>query len=73
MQLKKVIRMFFFTVGGVVKNKFDIYDVTTNSWSIGLLPLKIYSSSIISVNNTIYVAGGYVDGVLTNQVWKLGF
>jgi hypothetical protein len=50
--------------------KFDIYDITTNTWSIGLLSfgLSSYSSypAIISVNNTIYVAEG-------NQVWKLEF
>jgi hypothetical protein len=27
----------------------------------------------ISVSNIIYVAGGYVNGVLSNQVWKLEF
>ncbi|MGE5106935.1 MAG: hypothetical protein ACM3H8_05295 [Sphingobacteriales bacterium] len=32
---------------------------------------EIYGASIISVNNTIYVAGGYVNGILSNQVWKL--
>jgi hypothetical protein len=54
-------------------NKFDIYDITTNSWSIGVLPVNILYASIISVNNTIYIAGGYVNGVLSNQVWKLEF
>ena len=53
---------------------FDIYDPTSNSWSIGSLPQSISSyASVISVNNTIYVAGGLVNGVLTNQVWKLEF
>jgi hypothetical protein len=55
------------------KNKFDIYDATNNSWYVGLLPLTIEGASIISVNNTIYVAGGSVNGVLSNQVWKLEF
>jgi N-acetylneuraminic acid mutarotase len=54
-------------------NKFDIYDITTNTWSIGVLPANIYGSSVISVNNTIYIAGGYVNDVLSNQVWKLEF
>lgn len=54
-------------------NKFDIYDIATNTWSIGLLPVNIESAAIISVNNIIYVAGGYVNGVLSNQVWKLEF
>jgi hypothetical protein len=54
-------------------NKFDIYDITTNTWSIGVLPVSIWGASIISVNNTIYVAGGVVNGVLSKQVWKLEF
>jgi len=56
-----------------VHNKFDIYDITTNSWSVGVLPQSMYGTSIISVNNTIYVAGGFVNGVLSNKVWKLEF
>ncbi len=56
-----------------VMNKFDIYDITTNTWSVGVLPVNIYASSIISVNNTIYVAGGIVNGALSGQVWKLEF
>jgi N-acetylneuraminic acid mutarotase len=56
-------------------NKFDIYDVTTNSWSIGVLPQPLPSgSSFISVNNTIYIAGGYLSPEgYTNKVWKLEF
>ena len=50
---------------------FDIYDVTTNSWSIGVVnqfPIGGPGSSI-SNNNTIYLTGGW----LSNQVWKLEF
>lgn len=55
-------------------NKFDIYDMATNSWSIGILPQSISGASIISVNNIIYLAGGTVNGViLSNKVWKLEF
>jgi hypothetical protein len=57
-------------------DKFDIYDTATNTWSIGVLPVNIIGASIISVNNTIYVAGGAVSGSfsnLSNQVWKLEF
>lgn len=43
------------------------------TWSIGVLPQNIEGASIISVNNTIYVASGYVNGVLSNPVWKLEF
>jgi PKD domain/Kelch motif/Galactose oxidase, central domain len=63
-----------------IANKFDIYDIATNTWSIGVLPqnFKYEYTSIIAVNNTIYIAGGmeWVDGqgyVRTNQVWKLEF
>jgi len=55
------------------KDKFDIYDTSTNTWSIGVLNQNIAGAGIISVNNTIYVAGGYVNGELSNQVWKLEF
>ena len=66
-------KIVFFTGSGAEKNKFDIYDITTDTWSIGVLPQNIEGAAIISVNNTIYVAGGYVNGVLSNQVWKLEF
>jgi len=55
------------------KQRFDIYDITTNTWSVGILPVTVEVASIISVNNTIYVAGGLVNGVLSNQVFKLEF
>jgi hypothetical protein len=71
--VEKNNKIVFFTGGGVVQNKFDIYDVTTNSWSIGVLNQNIYNAAIISVNNTIYVAGGYASGGFFNQVWKLEF
>jgi len=64
-------KIVFFTNGGLIKNKFDIYDITTDTWSIGVMSQEIFNASIISVNNTIYVAGGYVNGVLSNQVWIL--
>jgi N-acetylneuraminic acid mutarotase len=54
-------------------NKFDIYDVTTNSWSIGVLPFNIRGATIISVNNTVYLAGGEVNGHLSGKVYKLEF
>jgi len=54
-------------------NYFDIYDLLSNTWSIGVLPVNIRNASMISVANVIYVAGGEVNGVLSNQVWKLEF
>jgi len=54
-------------------DKFDVYDIISNTWSIGVLPYKISGASIISVNNTTYVAGVSINGVLSNKVWKLEF
>ena len=51
--------------------KFDIYDMSTNSLSIGVLPMKIFDASIITINNTIYVIGGKVDGSYSKSIWKL--
>lgn len=51
-------------------NKFEIYNTTTGTWSTGVLNQSIRYSTFISVNNTIYVAGGMADG---NKVWKLQF
>ena len=69
--------VFFTSDGGAgfgeIKNKFDIYDITTNTWSIGVLSQDIFGASIICVNNVIYVAGGYVNSVLSNQIWRLDF
>ncbi len=42
--------------------QFDLYNVNTSSWSILRLNQSIAGSvnaSVISVNNTIYLAGGY--------------
>ena len=54
-------------------DKFDVYDIISNTWSIGVLPYKIGGASIISVNNTTYVAGVSINGVVSNKVWKLEF
>lgn len=51
----------------------DIYDIQTNTWSVGILPMNLNGPAIISVNNTIYVAGGSIDGVLSDKVWRLEF
>ncbi len=66
-------KIIFYSTYQSDKKKFDIYDIATNTWSIGVLPVSIEGASIISVNNTIYIAGGVVNGILTNQVFKLEF
>jgi hypothetical protein len=58
------------------EDHFDIYDLATNNWSIGVLSQPIpFGAVAISVNNTIYIAGGAINGsnTPTNQVWKLEF
>jgi hypothetical protein len=57
----------------VVTSRLDIYDIATNIWSVGVLPQSITAAAIISVNNTVYVAGGKVNGVLSDKVWKLEY
>jgi len=54
-------------------DKFDVYDIISNTWSIGVLPYKIGGASIISANNNIYVTGVSINGVLSDKVWKLEF
>ena len=69
--VRKDNKIIFF--GAYDVTRFDIYDLTTNSWSIGVLPQNLLRASIISYNNTIYAAGGELNGFLSNQVWKLEF
>ena len=58
---------------GNVQDRFDIYDMTSNKWFIGKLNKDLHEAAVISVNNTIYIAAGYVNGSLSNQVWKLEY
>ncbi|HSU28874.1 MAG TPA: PKD domain-containing protein [Chitinophagaceae bacterium] len=71
--VRKFNKLIFFAPSGIETNKFDIYDLSTHTWSIGLLDRQMYGASIIAVNNIVYVAGGIVNNVLSNQVWKLEF
>ena len=56
-----------------VDDQFDIYNITTGTWFIGLLPDQLVGAAVISVNNHIYVAGGWLNKVLSDQLWKLEF
>ena len=60
-------------VPGTVTNKIDIFNWESGIWIIGVLPFNIYNACIISVNDVVYVAGGYVNGVLSGQVYKLEY
>lgn len=71
-------KIVFFRTDGDTK-KFDIYmtyDISTNTWVIGVLPVtNMYGRCIISVN-TIYIAGGNTrDNYYSPStgVWKLEF
>ena len=59
--------LVFFT-GIDQSSQIDIYNITNNTWSIGLLPSSL-NASAICVNNTIYVTGGGY----SKQVWKMEF
>jgi hypothetical protein len=49
----------------------DIYDLATGVWSIAQLNQSLYSSTIISTGDKIYVAGG--KGTLAGKLWTLEF
>ncbi len=62
--------IFFRGTWGNDQNKFDIYDLSSNTWKIGVFSQTV-AGSILSANNNIYLAGAYVNGVITAQVYKL--
>jgi hypothetical protein len=55
--------------------QFDIYNPASNIWSIGTMSLGFDYSAVISVNNTIIIAGGgfYSYAAPSSKVWKLEF
>lgn len=63
----------FFVSNGKAKDKFDIYDPLSNSWSIGVLNQTISAPMVITVNGNIYVAGTTGNDVYQRQLWKLEF
>ena len=58
--------IIFFTGEGSIKDKFDIYNTTTGTWSIGALPQSVGEADIYSYNNVIYIANHA-------GAWKLEF
>jgi len=70
--------IIFFTGYGYPPNgtQFEIYNITTNTWSTAMLDRPIFGATIISVNNTVYVTGGcrYAEFPPYNkEVWTLEF
>jgi N-acetylneuraminic acid mutarotase len=66
-------QIVFFSNYGASKDRFDIYDVTNNTWSIGLMNVEVSNAAIISVNNIIYVASGNIGNTFPRTVYKLEF
>lgn len=56
-------------------SEFDIYHSATGKWSTGHIDREIYNATIISVNNTIYIAGGTDKswGPYLKEVWTLEY
>ena len=47
--------------------EFEIYDLSAETWSIGILPDAVYM--LFSVNNEIYMSGRNKP----NEIWKVEF
>jgi hypothetical protein len=67
--------IIFFTGnwGGLIQDKFDIYHLLSRTWSVGVLPVAVEGSSIVAMNNNVYVWGGKINGTYSYQLWKLEF
>ncbi len=61
--------------GMVSGTEFDIYNINSGQWTTAHLDKEIYDATIISVNNTIYVAGGRAkpEGPYFKEVWRLEY
>ncbi|WP_205503889.1 Kelch repeat-containing protein [Rufibacter psychrotolerans] len=71
-------KLLLFRSGGEDVHRFDIFDLGTGTWSIGVLPQDgIVNKSIIALGNEVYLAGGATLGgsspTPVNQVWRLEF
>jgi hypothetical protein len=66
--MRKDDKIIFFggQLYGMLTARFDIYDLTSKSWSIGVLPDHLRGAAIASFNNVLYVTNGL-------KVWKLDF
>ena len=52
---------------------FEIYNITSGTWSVGVLNKALTGAAIIAVNNKIYVAGGTDGSKYFDNVWELEF
>ncbi len=51
----------------------DIYDVTSQTWSVCSIPHDLQYTGVISTGDKVYIAGGFLNGVISKQVWLLDF
>jgi hypothetical protein len=65
--------LLFFAGDGLNPVRFNVYDLKTQQWFEGSINKKLVGAEIVVVNNIIYITGGSVDGVLSDQFWKLEF
>lgn len=71
-------QIIFFPGAGDFSYFFDVYNVSTNSWSVGLINTGLRDGARFVYKNEIYVAGGYFgyyvgSDILNSQVMKLEF
>lgn len=55
-------------------NYFDLYDIPTNTWSVGVFPgFMPRGAALVSKDNTVYIAGDYGARESINKIWTLEF
>jgi hypothetical protein len=65
---KRNNKIIFFPAGESSSTFFDIYDIVTNTWSIGLINNLLRGGICFVYNNDIYVAGGYFGSTLVGPI-----
>ena len=72
-------KIIFFPAGENASIFFDVYNITANSWSIGLINDFLRGGVCFVYNNDIYIAGGYFGSTtfgpitINDKVLKLEF
>jgi hypothetical protein len=72
-------KIIFFPSGENPSTFFDVYDITTNSWTVGLINDFLRGGICFVYKNDIYVAGGYFGSTtfgpiaINDKVLKLEF
>ena len=73
--VKKNNKLLFFNTGytPVRSKRVDVFDIDTNTWLKYQLPQPIQNTGIVSSGDKVYMAGGLVNGTISNEVWLLDF